>query len=63
MTAGITPRLQGIHTARDFRAVARRRLPRTVFDFIDGGAEEEMTLRGNEAAIDGIRFGRRFSRM
>jgi isopentenyl diphosphate isomerase/L-lactate dehydrogenase-like FMN-dependent dehydrogenase len=56
MTAGIRPRLQGIHTARDFRAVARRRLPRTVFDFIDGGAEEEVTLRGNGAAIDRIRF-------
>jgi (S)-mandelate dehydrogenase len=56
MTAGITRRLRGIHTAGDFRTAARRRLPRTVFDFIDGGAEEESTLRGNGEAIRRIRF-------
>ena len=33
------------------RALARRRLPRMVFDFVDGGAEEERTLRANEAAF------------
>ncbi|MBV9757198.1 MAG: alpha-hydroxy-acid oxidizing protein [Alphaproteobacteria bacterium] len=33
------------------RALARRRLPRMVFDFADGGAEEERTLRANEQAF------------
>ena len=33
------------------RRLARRRLPRMVFDFVDGGAEEERTLRANEAAF------------
>ena len=34
-------------TAKDYRKLARRRLPRMVFDYIDGGAEDEVTLRGN----------------
>lgn len=31
----------------DLRRLARRRLPRMVFDYIDGGAEDEVTLREN----------------
>ena len=31
----------------DFRPLARRRLPRAVFDYVDGGADAEMTLREN----------------
>ncbi|HSE75769.1 MAG TPA: alpha-hydroxy acid oxidase [Dongiaceae bacterium] len=34
------------------RTLARARLPRPVFDFADGGAEDEYTLRRNEAAFD-----------
>jgi len=33
----------------DLRAAARRRLPRAVFDFVDGGAQDEATLRANRA--------------
>jgi isopentenyl diphosphate isomerase/L-lactate dehydrogenase-like FMN-dependent dehydrogenase len=33
------------------RTLARRRLPRVVFDFCDGGAEDEQTLRDNERAF------------
>src|SRR5205814_9913289 len=36
------------------RLLARRTLPRVVFDFADGGAEDECTLRRNEAAFDEI---------
>src|SRR4051794_31491537 len=36
------------------RAMARRRLPRMVFDFVDGGAETERTLRRNEQAFGEI---------
>lgn len=32
----------------DLRRKARRRLPRMVFDYIDGGAEDEVTMRENE---------------
>jgi L-lactate dehydrogenase (cytochrome) len=35
----------------DVRALARRRLPRSVFDFVDGGAEDEVTVARNRAAF------------
>ncbi|MEY2423090.1 MAG: hypothetical protein QOI95_3157 [Acidimicrobiaceae bacterium] len=34
----------------DLRKIAKRRLPRGVFDYIDGGAEDERTLAANQAA-------------
>jgi L-lactate dehydrogenase (cytochrome) len=34
-------------SVRDYRELARRRLPRQLFDYIDGGAYEEVTLRAN----------------
>lgn len=40
----------------DLRRLARRRLPRSVFDFIDGGAEDETTLADNRAAFDRVRL-------
>src|SRR5579862_4579874 len=40
----------------DLRRLAKRRLPRVVFDYIDGGADNETTLRENCAAFDRIVF-------
>ena len=40
----------------DLRQAARRRLPRAIFDFIDGGAEDELTLRDNRQAFERIRL-------
>ncbi len=40
----------------DLRAVARRRLPRGVFDYIDGGAEDEFTLVSNSGAYRRVTF-------
>jgi L-lactate dehydrogenase (cytochrome) len=40
----------------DFRALARRRLPRAVFDYLDGGAEGEVTLRENVRAFEELTF-------
>lgn len=37
----------------DLRRLARRRLPRPIFDYIDGGADDECSLRRNEAAFNG----------
>src|ERR687893_891896 len=34
-------------TAADDRELARRRLPRQLFDYVDGGAYDEMTMRAN----------------
>src|SRR3954468_22444962 len=43
----------------DLRRIAKRRLPRAVFDFFDGGAEDENTLRGNRAAFERVRLAPR----
>jgi isopentenyl diphosphate isomerase/L-lactate dehydrogenase-like FMN-dependent dehydrogenase len=40
----------------DLRRVAKRRLPRVVFDYIDGGAEAELTLRANCRAFEDVTF-------
>ncbi|MCC6175346.1 MAG: alpha-hydroxy-acid oxidizing protein [Chloroflexi bacterium] len=40
----------------DLRRIARRRLPRAVFDFVDGGAEDETTLRANRLAFQHLTF-------
>jgi L-lactate dehydrogenase (cytochrome) len=40
----------------DFRRLARKRLPAVVFAYIDGGAEDEVTLRENCAAFGDITF-------
>jgi L-lactate dehydrogenase (cytochrome) len=40
----------------DLRRGARRRLPRAVFDYIDGGADREHTLAQNSRAYDDIIF-------
>lgn len=41
-------------TIADLRDMARRRLPRVVFDYIDGGADGEVTLRENCRAFDDV---------
>lgn len=40
------------HSIADLRLAARRKLPRAVFDYIDGGAEDEVTLTNNRSAFD-----------
>ena len=40
----------------DLRQLARRRLPRAIFDFFDGGAEDEVTLRENRVAFERVRL-------
>ena len=39
-------------TVNDYRELARRRLPRQLFDYIDGGAYEEATMRSNVADLE-----------
>jgi isopentenyl diphosphate isomerase/L-lactate dehydrogenase-like FMN-dependent dehydrogenase len=45
----------------DLRRAARRRLPRVVFDYIDGGADGEVTLRENCRAFETVTFRPRFA--
>lgn len=43
-------------TIDDLRQLARRRAPRMVFDYIDGGANAEVTLRENCRVFDAVTF-------
>ncbi|MCW0215398.1 MAG: alpha-hydroxy-acid oxidizing protein [Pseudonocardia sp.] len=47
-------RIKAAHSAGDMRTLARRRLPRVVFDVIDGGAGDEHTLRWNRESLERI---------
>lgn len=55
----VTRRLVRSADVTDLRNIARRRLPRGVFDYIDGGAEDEVTLGRNSAALREIGFAPR----
>jgi L-lactate dehydrogenase (cytochrome) len=52
----VARRLARAASVADLRAIARRRLPRGVFDYIDGGAEDERTMAANMAAFAGATF-------
>jgi L-lactate dehydrogenase (cytochrome) len=53
MRSVASPRVVNIE---DLRRLARRRLPKVVFDYIDGGAEDEITLRENCRAFEEVTF-------
>jgi L-lactate dehydrogenase (cytochrome) len=45
-------RLSDCHNFHDFRTLAKRRLPGPIFDYIDGGADDEVTLRRNTESFE-----------
>jgi L-lactate dehydrogenase (cytochrome) len=45
-------RLRHCHNFHDFRELARRRLPRPIFDYIDGAADDEVTYRRNTESFE-----------
>ena len=53
-TDRVERRLARAASVADLRAIARRRLPRGVFDYVDGGAEDERTLAANTAAYGAV---------
>lgn len=46
--------LARVHNVDDLRAAARRRLPRIAFDYLEGGAEDGLTLRRNRDAFRAV---------
>jgi len=48
-----------ISSPKDFQEAARRKLPRFLFDYLDGGAGEEMTLRRNLSDLSSIALRQR----
>src|SRR5690349_21493495 len=49
-------RLGKAASVADLRRLARRRLPHGVFDYVDGGAEDERTLAANSAAYAEVTY-------
>lgn len=49
-------RLARARSLGDLRAIARRRVPRAVFDYVDGGAESEISLARARAAYRDVHF-------
>jgi L-lactate dehydrogenase (cytochrome) len=45
-----------ILSIEDLRTLARRRIPRAIFDYADGGSYQEATLRANAADLDAIQL-------
>ncbi|MFW7354672.1 MAG: alpha-hydroxy acid oxidase [Brucella sp.] len=40
----------------DLREIARRRIPKWIFDYVDGGSYDELTLHANRQDLDALRF-------
>jgi L-lactate dehydrogenase (cytochrome) len=51
MRLGMARRLARANNIADLRRMARRRLPRPIFDYIDGGADDELSLARNMTAF------------
>jgi L-lactate dehydrogenase (cytochrome) len=49
-------RLEQAHTIEDLRSMAARRAPRAVFDYVDGGAGDELSVARAREAFDRIEF-------
>lgn len=47
-------RLKNCYKTADFRELARQRLPSPIFHYIDGGADDEVTLARNTAAFESV---------
>ena len=47
-------RLKHCHNFHDYRELARRRLPGPIFNYIDGGADDELTLRRNTQSYEAV---------
>jgi L-lactate dehydrogenase (cytochrome) len=52
----VARRLRKVASVEDLRRIAKRRLPGGVFDYIDGGAEDERTLAANRRAFTDVTF-------
>ncbi len=49
-------KLDRLVSVENFRQMARRRLPKSVFEFVDGGSGDELTLAANRADFDRMRL-------
>jgi L-lactate dehydrogenase (cytochrome) len=49
-------RLEKALNIEDLRKIARRKLPKPLFNYIDGGADSESNVRGNTLAFDAVKL-------
>jgi isopentenyl diphosphate isomerase/L-lactate dehydrogenase-like FMN-dependent dehydrogenase len=52
----MTENILNAYNIHDLREMARRKLPKGVFEFVDRGTEDEVALRNNRAALERIRL-------
>jgi L-lactate dehydrogenase (cytochrome) len=48
-----------ITNIEDLRILARRRVPKALFEYVDGGSYDELTLRANRADLDAVKLRQR----
>lgn len=48
--------LDSVYNIEDLRRIAQRRLPRVAWDYLERGAEDDLTLAANRAALERIQF-------
>jgi L-lactate dehydrogenase (cytochrome) len=48
-----------ITTIEDLRVLARKRIPKALFDYVDGGSYDEQTLRANRAEFNTVTLRQR----
>ncbi|HXI86887.1 MAG TPA: alpha-hydroxy acid oxidase [Parvularculaceae bacterium] len=51
--------MKSVPSIEDLRALARRKVPRAFFDYLDGGSYNEETLRANRADLEKIKLRQR----
>ncbi|CAB3806972.1 (S)-mandelate dehydrogenase [Paraburkholderia ultramafica] len=56
---GIKMQIERAVNIQDLAVKAKRRLPKVIWDFMEGGAEDELTLRWNRQAFERVRFRQR----
>jgi L-lactate dehydrogenase (cytochrome) len=59
---GRVARVARAHDVGDLRRIARRRTPRAAFDYVDGGATDEISMRRAREAFDRVEFAPRVLR-
>ena len=52
--------IDALHTVEDARKISKRKLPKMVWDFIDGGADGELAVAANRRSLDEIYLRPRF---
>ena len=48
-----------ITNIEDLRRIARRKIPRAIFDYVDSGSYDEITFNANRSELNDIRFRQR----